>query len=65
MRAAERQPRWKKSSRCESGACVEVRETDDGGVALRNSAAPHRVLVFSAEEWGRFLAALKGGEFDL
>ena len=40
---------------CDTGACPEGVNLDDGGLALRDSARPDDVVIFSAE--GR--AALK------
>jgi hypothetical protein len=56
---------WKKSSRSSaSSACVEVAVLD-GAVAVRDSKDPHGpVLVFGADEWAGFLAAVRRGEFD-
>ncbi len=53
---------WRKSSRCETGACVEVARID-GMVAIRssNDAA---LLIFSPDEWAAFVAGVRNGEFD-
>ena len=52
---------WRKSSRSESGSCVEV-GSGEAVVGVRDSkgreAGP--VLTFGAEDWKRFLAGLKG-----
>jgi hypothetical protein len=55
---------WIRSSRCESGHCVEVARQGHG-VALRNSTAPDQHLMLSAEAWRAFLAGLRSGEFDM
>jgi Domain of unknown function (DUF397) len=55
---------WRRSSRCETGACVEMARIG-GTIAIRDSkdvAGP--VLIFSAEEWAAFLAGARNGEFD-
>ena len=57
--------RWKKSSYCEAGSCVEVSLTA-GSVGVRDSkfeGSP--VLRFTAEEWNAFVMGVKSGEFDL
>jgi len=54
---------WRISSRCESGACVEVAPTT-GGVAVRHSAQPEGpILHYSTAEWRAFLAGVQSGEF--
>ncbi|MGB6577510.1 MAG: DUF397 domain-containing protein [Streptosporangiaceae bacterium] len=56
---------WRRSSACESGACVEVATTDDA-VMVRNSANPGGMVVtLRHEEWQEFLAGVKEGSFDL
>ena len=55
---------WRKSSRSQFSACVEVRFVGDR-VPLRNSRDPDGpVLVFTAREWDAFVAGVKLGEFD-
>lgn len=55
---------WRKSSRSQYNACVEVRFCDDY-VPLRNSRDPDGpVLVFTAPEWDAFVEGVKLGEFD-
>lgn len=56
---------WRKSSRSESGQCVEVRVVS-GEVWIRNSRDRHgHVLTFSLSEWQAFLEGAALGEFDL
>jgi|HubBroStandDraft_2_1064218.scaffolds.fasta_scaffold247427_1 hypothetical protein len=56
---------WRKSSRSESGQCVEVR-VDSGEVRVRNSRDRHgHVLTFSFSEWQAFLEEAALGEFDV
>jgi hypothetical protein len=55
---------WRKSSRSQYNACVEVRFCGDC-VPLRNSRDPDGpVLVFTAPEWDAFVEGVKRGEFD-
>ena len=56
---------FKTSSFCSGGACVEVGMLPCGAVAVRDSKDRTRELVFTAEEWGAFLAGAKAGEFEL
>ena len=61
---AERDNTWRKSSRSQFNACVEVRFVGES-VPLRNSRDPDGpVLVFTAREWDAFVAGVKLGEFD-
>ena len=55
---------WRKSSRSQYNACVEVRFLGDC-VPLRNSRDPDGpVLVFTVPEWDAFVEGVKLGEFD-
>jgi hypothetical protein len=55
---------WRRSTKCESAACVEV-ALSDGSVLVRHSRHPAGpVLQFSADEWQAFCAGVKGGEFQ-
>jgi hypothetical protein len=55
---------WRKSSRSQYNACVEVCFVGES-VPLRNSRDPDGpVLVFTAPEWDAFVAGVKLGEFD-
>ncbi len=55
------------SSFCSLGECVEVGQSPDGSVVVRDSKDPHRAtsLVYSTAEWTAFVAGVKNGEFDL
>jgi hypothetical protein len=55
---------WRKSTRCDSGTCVEVALTVDRHVAMRNSTDPDGpVLTFSTDAWSAFIKDIQGGEF--
>jgi hypothetical protein len=57
--------KWRKSSRCETGQCVEMARVDHR-FALRSSVHPDRgTLVFDAVAWAGFVAGAKQGDFDL
>ncbi|WP_027344757.1 DUF397 domain-containing protein [Hamadaea tsunoensis] len=60
---AEKNSLWKKSSRCDTSACVEVAEIDDA-VGVRQSEDGDHVLIVSREAWRDFAAGVKDGEFD-
>ena len=55
---------WRRSLRCESGACVEVAFTAEG-VYVRDSKNPAVELFFTHEEWDAFRGGVENGEFEL
>lgn len=55
---------FKRSSRCESAQCVEVAVGKDA-VAIRNSEHPETQLRFTPEQWEKFIANVKAGEYRL
>jgi hypothetical protein len=57
--------RYRTSSRCSKGACVEVAPLPGGGASVRDTKDRNRPpLVFDADEWADFVAGVKIGEFD-
>lgn len=57
--------RFRTSSFCSAGGCVEVALLSSGEVAVRDSKAPAAsTLRYSAREWRDFVAGVKNGEFD-
>ena len=59
-------PRFRRSSSCDGGHCVEVAQLPDGGVAVRDSKHPDlEPRIFDADEWRAFVRGVKAGEFDL
>ena len=64
MDTTEGSIQWRRSSRCETGACVEVAHIDCT-IAIRDSKDVDRpVLTFSQGEWAAFVAGVRNGEFD-
>lgn len=53
---------WVKA--CGTSSCVEVRGATYGGVEIRSSQNPERVLQFTDEEWWEFAEGVKDGDFD-
>lgn len=51
--------RWIKSSRCESGNCVQVARRGDR-IVLRSSVAQDVELEFTAYQWADFLREVTG-----
>ena len=57
--------RWRRSSFCITGDCVEVMAGEDL-VRVRDSKdAWSAVLTFTASEWGAFVQGVRNGEFDV
>jgi hypothetical protein len=55
---------WRKSSRCEAGACVEVASLIDG-VGMRDAkVAAGPVLVFGRPAWEAFVEGVRAGDFE-
>ncbi|MEV0716432.1 DUF397 domain-containing protein [Asanoa sp. NPDC050611] len=58
-------PNWRKSSRCATGACVEVADLSDA-VLMRDSKQPEApALSFTRLGFNDFLVGVKNGEFDV
>ncbi|MFY1695057.1 MULTISPECIES: DUF397 domain-containing protein [unclassified Solwaraspora] len=54
---------WRRSSRCDTNACVEVAATETGGAALRDSADPASPeLGFGPHQWRSFLRGICQGQ---
>lgn len=57
--------KWTRSSKCDTGTCVEVGHGIDC-INVRDSKNPDGpVLVFTPDEWNAFLIGVKADEFDL
>ncbi len=57
---------FRRSSRCSKGGCVEVALLPDGGAVVRDSRDRIREpLMFTKQEWFRFVSCVKKDEFDL
>lgn len=55
---------WRRSSRCDSGTCVEVADLDNG-IGMRDAKRPDgSILTFSRSSWAAFVAGVRKGEFD-
>jgi predicted DNA-binding transcriptional regulator YafY len=50
---------------CNMGNCVEIGQSPDGAVLMRDTKNPaQQALTFTDEEWVAFVAGVKAGEFD-
>ena len=56
--------RWRKGSRCDSSACVEVALITDRAAMRDSKQANGPILSFSVREWSSFLAGVRAGDFD-
>ncbi|MEV6768721.1 DUF397 domain-containing protein [Nocardia sp. NPDC051030] len=57
---------WFKSSRSgPNKECIEAAHVGTGQVGVRDSKDPGPALVFGPGEWDVFVAAVRGGRFDL
>jgi hypothetical protein len=55
---------WRRSSSCESGACVEIASLGQS-IAIRNSESPEGpVLTCTSQQWEVFVAAVQDGAFN-
>ena len=58
-------PRWRKSTRSTSGACVEV-APQPGAILVRDSKDPDgAILTFDRAVFAAFIDGVTHGEFDL
>jgi hypothetical protein len=58
-------PPFRKSSRCESGGCVEVAVTGSEVFMRDAKHADSPILAFSASQWAAFLEGIRNNDFDL
>lgn len=57
--------KWRKSSKCDTGTCVEMAVTVEGSVAVRDSKDPDGpVLRFTQSEWRGFMGVIRGNGYD-
>ena len=54
---------WRRSSRCESAACVEVAKLD-AMIMIRDSAEPGSSVAISHDIWRGFVSGVQAGLFD-
>jgi hypothetical protein len=55
---------WFRSSKCDTGACVEV-AAFDAVVLLRDSAEPGNRLAVSHDVWRDLVSRVRAGSFDV
>ncbi|GIG92220.1 DUF397 domain-containing protein [Plantactinospora endophytica] len=58
-------PNWRKSTRSDSGTCVEVADNLPGRVLVRDSKDPQGpVLTFNPQPWRGFVALTRHGQLS-
>jgi hypothetical protein len=55
---------WRRSSRCDSGACVEVASIGDEFAVRDSKVSNSAVLRFSRAQWSDFVAGVRAGDYD-
>lgn len=55
---------WRKSSTCDSGACVMVAQHGDYVLVGNTSQPGGPINTYTRSEWREFLAGAKRGDFD-
>ena len=56
---------WRRSSRCDGGACIEVGKLD-AMIIIRDTGEPgHTPLVVSQNVWQVFVSRIQAGHFDV
>ncbi len=60
----EHQPAWRRSTRCDTGLCVEVAHIADATAIRDSKDADGPILTFTRAEWLAFVAGVRAGEFD-
>lgn len=57
-------PEWRKSSHCDSSACLEVAFIRDLVLVRLNQDPDGPLLKFTRAEWDAFVDGAKDGDFD-
>jgi predicted secreted Zn-dependent protease len=55
---------WRRSTKCDSGLCVEVAATTDAALVRDGKRPEGSHLTFVRDSWQDFIAAVKTGEYD-
>ena len=55
---------WRRSTKCNSGLCVEVALAEQAALVRDGKHPQGAHLTFGAQSWGAFLSAVKAGEYD-
>lgn len=56
---------WKRSSYCDGGHCLEIKEAGENVMAIRNNVVPGEVIYVARPDFAAFIEGIKAGEFDL
>jgi len=63
-RVRQEEPAWRRSKKCDGGACVEVGTGLDEVMIRSSSDSTGITIVAGSEAWREFLAEVKSGLFD-
>ncbi len=55
---------WRRSSRCESNGCVEVKLADTEVLIRDSKDSKSPILSFPRASWQEFVAGIRAGDFD-
>jgi hypothetical protein len=64
MDAIHGHPKWRKSRRCDTSACVEVAVMTERVGVRDGKSSDGPALWFSVEEWTAFIEWIKYGDFS-
>ena len=55
---------WRRSRRCDSGACVEIARIGDSFAVRDSKDLSQPILTFAPGAWQAFVEGVRAGEFD-
>ena len=58
------EPTWRTTKRCDTGACVEIGTLSESVLVRSSGDADGICVTLSREEWLKFVAGIKDGDFD-
>ena len=56
--------KWRRSSKCDGGACVEVSTSGDVIVVRRSGDPTGAIIYLDAGKWREFVSEVQAGRFD-
>ena len=58
------EPNWRRSTHCDTWACLETAVVGDVVLVCGSERGEQTLLRFPASSWRAFIAAVRAGEFD-
>ncbi len=58
------EPTWRTTKRCDTGACVEIGTLSESVLVRSSEDADGIYVTLSRDEWHKFVAGVKDGDFD-